>query len=86
MQKEAYLRLPAKIGSGKIVSCYGKVVHQVLESTLEIAGEGAGLVALDISVLDWSPSQVVVHLNYKDGCRPTFILGAVLPWDDNRAL
>ena len=41
--------------------------------------------ALDIAVLDWFPSQVVVHLNHKDGSRPTFILGAVLPWEEQQS-
>lgn len=41
--------------------------HHVLDSWLEVAEEGFGLVSLHLAILDGLPSQEVVHLDSEDG-------------------
>lgn len=55
--------------------------YHVLDSLLEVAEKGFGLVSLDLAVLDGFPPQEVIHLNGKDGCRATLILGAEITCD-----
>lgn len=50
--------------------------HHVLESGLEVAQEGFGLVSLHLAVLDWFAPEEVVHLDREDGRRAPLILAA----------
>lgn len=50
--------------------------HHVLDSWLEVAEEGFGLVSLHLAVLDGLSSQEVVHLDSEDGRRAALILTA----------
>lgn len=49
------------------------------DATFEIAGEGSGLHPLELSELDWLPSQVVIQLHCEDGRRGALILAALFP-------
>lgn len=48
--------------------------YHVLKSSFEVPYEGTGLVTLDLTVLDWCPLQVIIHLHGKNGRRATLIL------------
>lgn len=50
--------------------------HHVLDSRLEVAEEGFGLVPLHLAVLDGLSSQEVVHLDREDGRRAALVLAA----------
>lgn len=50
--------------------------HHVLDSWLEVAEEGFGLMSLHLAVLDGLSSQEVVHLDGEDGRRATLVLAA----------
>lgn len=50
--------------------------HHVLDSWLEVAEEGFGLVSLHLAILDGLPTQEVVHLDSEDGGRATLVLAA----------
>lgn len=53
------------------------VSNLICDPAFKVAGKVVGLKTLEFTVLDWFSSQVVIHLNGKDGCCCTFILGAI---------
>lgn len=58
--------------------------HHVLDSWLEVAEEGFGLVSLHLAVLDGLSSQEVVHLDSEDGRRAALVLAAGITWPGGR--
>lgn len=57
--------------------CKRSAGYHVLKSTFKVAGELVGFMALDFTVLQRRPLQVVIHLHRQDGCCPLLILGTV---------
>lgn len=52
--------------------------YLVLQTAFEIAHKISRLIALKLSALDWLATQIVVHLDRKDGSRCALILGTLL--------
>lgn len=58
--------------------------YLVLNSSFKVAKEGDGLVVLNLTVLDWCSTQMIVQLHSKDGSSSTLILRAFITCSLNR--
>lgn len=55
--------------------------YLVFQASFEIANKISRLVALKLSTLHWLATQIVIHLNSKDGSCRAFILSTLLSWN-----
>lgn len=60
--------------------------YLVLNSSFKVAKEGDRLIVLNLTVLDWCSTQMIIQLHSKDGGGSTFILRALITCSLNRQI
>lgn len=58
--------------------------YLVLNSSFKVAKEGDRFIVLNLTVLDWCSTQMIVQLHSKDGGSSTLILRALITCRSNR--